>query len=273
MLTLIIGAVAGFIVAAICAVPNGLDWGWGWGILPGMLAVIAVHLGISLLIRRKIKQVNNKIQELMMEVRHKVELKQQQFMRRPVGSQKMMMDVLEKEQNNGILAAVEACDMFEPFFKWNFILKKQTNTMKMAFYYQLKDYEKVDQLLPKCLLMDSQSLAMKLARLYKKKDPSLDKFFRKKCSRAKGENAVLLYSLYAWILVKQDRVADAIKTLVDARKKTDSEIITSNWEHLVNGRVKHFSNSGLGEIWYALNLEEMKAPKVKQQHQMRGFRA
>lgn len=272
MLTLIIGIVTGFIVAAICAAPEILDWGWGWGALAGVLAVIAVQLGISLAIRRKVQQVNNKIQELMMDVRRRVELKQQQFMRRPVGSQKMMMQVLEKEQNDGIREAITACDMFEPLFKWNFILKKQSNTMKMAFYYQLREYDKVDELLPKCLLMDSQSIAMKMARMYKTKNEGLDKFFRKKCAASKGENAVLLYSLYAWILVKQDRVDDAIKLLVDARKKTDSEIINSNWEHLVNGRIKHFSNSGLGEIWYAIGLEEPKMPKVKQQHQTRGFR-
>ncbi len=185
----------------------------------------------------------------------------------------MMMQVLEKEQDDGIRKAIEACDWFQPFFKWNLILKRQTNTMKMAFYYQLKEFDKVDELLPQCLLMDSQSTAMKLARMYKRKDPGLDKFFRKKCSGTKGQNAVLLFSLYAWILVKQDRIADALKVLVDARKKTDNEVINSNWEHLVNNRNKHFSNSGLGETWYALALEEMKTPKVKQQHQMRGFRA
>lgn len=272
MLTLLIGIIAGIIAAAVCAAPDGLDWGWGWGVLTGILVVIAVQLAISLLLRRKIKQVNQQIQEVMLDVRRKVEFKQQQFMRRPIGSQKMMMEALEKEQNDGIRRGIAACDLLQPFFKWNLILKRQVNTMKMAFHYQLKEYDKVDELLPKCLLADSQSIAMKLARMYKRKDPGLDKFFRKKCAGAKGQNAVLLYSLYAWILVKQDRIADAIKVLVDGKKKTDDEIINTNWEHLVNGRIKHFSNSALSESWYALGLEEMKMPRAKQQHQMRGFR-
>ncbi len=272
MLTLLIGIVVGVIVAAVCAVPQGLAWGWVWGGMTGLVAVVLVQLGISLLIRRKVQHINQKIQEVMMDIRRRVEAKQQQFQRRPVGSQKMMMDVLEKEQNDGIRRAIEACDLFEPFFKWNFILKKQSCTMKMAFYYQLKEFDKVDELLPKCLMMDGQAMAMKMARMYKKKDEGIDKFFRKKCAGTKGENAVLLYSLYAWILVKQDRIDDAVKVLVNAKKKTDNEVIVSNWEHLVNGRVKHFSNSGLGEIWYAMGLEEVKMPKVKQQHQMRGFR-
>lgn len=271
MLTLIIGAIAGLIVTVVVAIPQSIDWGWGWGALAGVLTVIVVQLLISLLIRRKVMQINNKMQEVMMEVRRKVELKQQQFMRRPVGSPKMMMQVLEKEQNEGILKAIEATVMFEPLYKWNFILKRQTNTMKMALYYQLKDFEKVDELMPKALLLDSQSQAMKMARMYRLKDPKLDKYFQKKCARAKGDNAALLYSTYAWMLIKQDRADEALKLLIAAKKRTGSEVIAANWEHLVNGRVKQFSNAALGEQWYALALEEIKQPKPQVQRQRGAF--
>ena len=46
-------------------------------------------------------------------------------------------------------------------------------------------------------------------------------------------------------------------------------MIVSNWEALANDKAKSFSNTGLGELWYAMGLEEMKMPKVRQQYQYR----
>ena len=43
------------------------------------------------------------------------------------------------------------------------------------------------------------------------------------------------------------------------------KVIVKNWEMLVNGKVKHFSNAQLGELWYALGLETPKRPKITQQ--------
>lgn len=39
-------------------------------------------------------------------------------------------------------------------------------------------------------------------------------------------------------------------------------MLKENYERLVNGKFKQFSNSGLGDAWYALYLEE---PKIKPQ--------
>ena len=109
---------------------------------------------------------------------------------------------------------------------------------------------------------------MKLARMYKKNDPALDKFAKSKLKRAKGESFVVLYALYSWIMVKQDRVNDAIKLLADSKKRCDNETLNANWERLVNGKVKNFSNAALGEMWYMLHLEE---PKVKTQRMRQQF--
>lgn len=98
--------------------------------------------------------------------------------------------------------------------------------------------------------------------MYKRNEEGIDKFFNKKAARFKGEQALLPYALYSWILVKQERIDDAIKVLNQAKIKTsDNEVIVKNWEMLVNNKVKHFSNSLLGEQWYSLMLEEPKMPK------------
>ena len=101
--------------------------------------------------------------------------------------------------------------------------------------------------------------------MYKHKDPKIDKFFRWKCSRLKADAAVLPFALYSWILVKENRIDDAIKVLNDAKAKTSNETLARNREALQNGKIKQFSNAPLGEIWYALMLEEPKMQKIQQQ--------
>ena len=232
-----------------------------WDIIIGAAVFLAVTVVISQIIRVKVKKINDVLQQIMQETQHKLMMMQSQFSRRPLGSPKTMMQALEKEQAAGIRRVIDACDAFTPLYRWNFLLDRQINTMKMAFYYQLKDFAKVDELMPKCLFIDPQSVCFKMARMYMRGDDGIDKLFRKKCSSLKEPACVLPYSLYAWILVRQERYDDALKLLVECKKKTDNEVIVRNWELLANKKYKSFSNSGLGETWYALGLEEMRMPK------------
>ena len=257
IIALLTGGVAGGIAHA-----GGLSR--PWSVTIGMLAFLAVVITVSQMIRIKIKKINAGIQQVMEEVQHKIMVMQNQFMRRPPGSQKMMMQALEKEQAAGIRRAIAACEAFTPLYRWSFLLDRQINTMKMAFYFQLKEFDQVDALMGKCLFFDPQSVCLKMARMYMRKDEGIDKLFKKKCRSLKEPACILPYSLYAWILVKQERYEDALKLLVEAKKKTDNETILRNWEMLANKKYKNFSNSGLGEMWYALGLEEIRIPKQQQ---------
>lgn len=229
MIGLTLALIAGIIVATVFILPAAIGWGWIFGIFMFVLTVILVHLLISLIIRKDIKRITTNIQNILTESQHKVEFRQQQFMRRPIGSPQMMMQILEKEQNEGIRQALVECEKLEPLCKWNLMVHWQINTMRVPLYFQLKEFDQLDQSLKKCLLVDSQIIGIKLARLYKTKDSKLDKFFKRKCASSKSDSAVLLYSAYAWMLVKQERYADALKVMVDAKKKSDNEFILRNW--------------------------------------------
>jgi len=261
MYSLIIALLAGAAAGGISRV-SGLSV--PWSVFIGLAAFLAVTAVISQIIRVKVKKLNDALQQIMEETRHKIMMMQNQFMRRPLGSQKTMLMALEKEQNAGIRRAIEACDAFVPYYPWSFLLDRQMNTMKMAFYYQLKEFDQVDRLMPKCLFIDPQSVCLKMARMYMKNEDGIDKLFKKKCRSLKEPACILPYSLYAWILVKQEKYEDALKLLVECKKKTDNETIVRNWEMLANNKYKSFSNAGLGEMWYAMGLEEMKMPKQQQ---------
>ena len=231
-----------------------------WGIFWGILAMLIVQISIALVIRRKTTKINQRIQDVMMEVQKKLTVKQQQFMRRPTDPKQMMQQFV-KEQNAGLERAIEVCDAFRPLYNWSFLLERQINTMKMAFNYQLKRYDEADRLMEKSLLLDPQSISMKMARMYKRNESGIDRFFKKKCKRLKGKNCILPYSLYAWILIKQEKPDEAFTVMTEAKKRVENDVIVQNWEALANKKPKSFSNAGLGEMWYALALEEPKMPK------------
>ena len=230
-----------------------------------MVAVfLVVHIIISLLLRVQSKKINANLQALMLEIQQKIQGMQNRMMHRPTGSPKQMMQILEREQQAGLDRMIAALDQFQPLYKWSFLMKRQVNTMKMAFLFQQKKFDEVDKLLPHCLILDAQSVTIKMVRMFKNNDPKLDKFFRRRGRRFKGDNAVIPYAAYSWMLVKQDRIEDAIAALTEARKQTSNEILERNREMLLNGKVKQFSNAPLAEAWYALQLEEPKQPKIQQ---------
>ena len=66
------------------------------------------------------------------------------------------------------------------------------------------------------------------------------------------------------ILVKNGEIEEAIKVLLKGKSVTENDTIAKNWESLVNGKVKSFSNADIGDQWYSLYLEEPKNTKPKQ---------
>ena len=114
-------------------------------------------------------RVHNRItavlQGIMQETQRRIMVKQNQFMRRPLGQEQMIKE-LEKEQAIGIDQMIKALDLYKPLYLWQPMLKKQVNTMRMMFCYQKREFDQVDVLLKNCLLMDAQSISMKMARMF-----------------------------------------------------------------------------------------------------------
>ncbi len=264
MLTVIISAIIGILIGW----GSYYEWGWSWAAANGIIMAIACQLLIGLFIRRKVSKINEKIQGVMTDAQSKINRMAQGFQRRPLGSIKEMQKMLEKEQNESVRKALEVSKEMAKWFKWNFLLEKQINTMRMLLHFQLREIEEVDKLMPKCLMMDVRAVAIKIVRMYKKGNQDFHKLFARKAKRLKDDDAALLYGLYSWILVKEGQADKALAALIEAKKKTSNETIIQNWENLANGRIKQFSNAGMGDMWYSLYLEE---PKVKPQKMRRSF--
>ncbi len=89
--------------------------------------------------------------------------------------------------------------------------------------------------------------------------------YNKGIKRFKGDKTTLIYALYSWILVKENKLEEAVVVLDEGKKKTENDVLKANWEHVVNNRIKRFSNAGLGDNWYVLALEDIKPVKQRAQ--------
>ena len=263
MLTLIIAVLVG----TLCGFGAAHEWKLGWGITCGILGFLGTQLTIGLFLRGAIKRRQDRIQKILLDAQQKINKQLNLFQIRPPSSQKAAQQILEKIQVEATRKALEATEDFRSLYIWNLMLRKQIEAMRAQLYFQLRDFKKTDECLAHAMLLDPQAVAIKLVRLYRNEDPELDKFYAAKFRRARGEGAAFLASIYAWMKLKQGDEKAALEALTDATKKSDHPVLIENRDKLVNGKAKQFSNSGFGDMWYALYLEE---PKMKQQRQRQG---
>ena len=233
---------------------------WWWAILWTLLVFAATMIGINFAVKKKVTLLMNELQRMMLEGRDTIQKKVAEFQRRPVGDPKTAMAQLEKMQRQQIETALEFTKKLEPFASWTPLLGRQINTTRMQFNYQLKQFKEVDALMPKCIILDPLSGAMKIARQYKTEVPlaEMEKTFKQISSRLRYNQSTLLYSLMAWIYVKNNDEANAYKTLVKACETNENDTLKKNRDRLANGKMREFSNANFGDEWYALFLEEPK---------------
>ena len=183
-------------------------------------------------------------------------------------AQQMRME-LERHQKQIIGSALAATSKLEPLVNWVPLLSRQITTMRMQFNYQMQEFGKVDELMPKCLFMDPMTVAMRLAQMSRRKKPveEIRKAFDKMVLRLKYNNSKLPYATMAWILVKEGKLDDAHHVMVEACRHNENDVLKENRDALANNKVSQFSNAGFGDEWYALFLEQ---PRVNMRRQAPG---
>jgi len=235
-----------------------------------MVGFITCSVLVSRAMAKKLKAVMDVVQAHLTTCQEDAYKLINRFQAKPMGSQKLMQDRIEQVMEKGVREALGLLDQAKPLYRWNILAERQINTVRFQLLYQIKEFEPADALLSKILVMEPITLAMKLARLYKTNDPSLEKVFRKGVRKFKSDKAALIYSLYAWILLQQDRHDDALAVLEEGKTKTEDETLVRNWQAVANKRYGQFSNAGLGDQWYALHLEKPTKPRAGGKGQLKN---
>ncbi len=244
----------------------------GWSIFWGFLAFIVSMSAINWIVRKKIMRIMMEIQEIMTNGQKQIQTKVNKFQSRPTGDPKRLMDEAEKLQKKVLTDALEFTNNLEKFRKWTPLFGRQLNTTRMQFYYQMKDFKKVDDLLPRTLILDPTSASMKLARMYSNKADiaEVEKAFNKAAARLKYNQSALLYALMSWIYVKNGMPEKAHTLLIKGCKSNENETLKRNLDRLANNKIREFSNANFGDEWFALFLEQPKIQYRRQQPRMDG---
>jgi hypothetical protein len=242
--------------------------GTGGTIAAGLAGFLIPQLLIGFVVRKKIAAVQNQLQTLLLNGRQQISRKIQMFQNKPGGNIKQIQRQLEADQNALLTEALASVAHFEPFKKWNLLMGRQIDTMRLQFLYQLKDFDAVDQLLAikgplkGPMMLDPLTVAMKMARQYLRGDlKGLEKTFQRHIRWMRGDRGTLLYGIMSWVYVKQGESSKAQLLLAKAKETTANETLALNWEKLSNRKESQFSNAGLGEEWYGLYLETPPIPK------------
>ncbi len=237
----------------------------GWSSLAGMVGFCAALIVLSRIFGRKLKERFDKVQQTLETAREEANKVAMRVQGRGKGmSPKLLQKKIEKQMAEAVDESIKILDDAKPLYKWTILADRQVATFKMQLFFQNKKFEEVDELLPKALYFDPMSYAMKMTREYQKKDmDAVAKTFKKASKKFKGEKAALVYSTYAWMLVKQKDLDKALEVLKEAKEKTANEEIERNWQAIANNKPNQFSNNFLGEQWYALHLEKPKQSRAR----------
>ena len=248
-----------------------LDLGTGWSITAGAVGFMVCNFAFGMVIKKKIQAVMDRVQLIMADGQKRLQAKMQRWQLRPPGSIQAAQREVESDTRVFVKEALAATEDLRKFRFWVPMIERQMATAQVQLSWMIKDFKKVDELMPKALMLDPTMSAMKLARLQMLEAPieEMRKVYEMGVRRLRYNQNALLAGCWSWILVKRGLVDDAFKALTEALKNSDNETLKANHEHLMNNRVAHFTNSGLGDQWYSLQLEE---PRVRAQRQRPVYR-
>ena len=247
------------------------DWGTGWSIFAGLVG-FGVFQGVAgYLVQKRVKREMDKVQDILLEGQKQLQQKMQRWQIRPPGSIQAAQREIAEDTKVFVKKALEQTKALEKYRLWVPLMGRQIATARLQLSWMIKDFKTVDELMPKALLIDPTMSAIKMARLYmlKASTDEIAKVYRKGVSRVRYNGNVLLAATMSWVQVQKGDVDGAFKTLTEALKKSDNETLKQNHEFLMNNRVGHFSNAGIGDQWYSLLLEE---PRMRAQRQRSVYR-
>ena len=247
------------------------DWGLGWSIFAGV-AGFGVFQGVfGFVLQRKVKRDMEKVQGILVAGQKQLQQKMQRWQMRPPGSIQAAQNEIFADTKVFVKEALAQTETLRKYRLWVPMMDRQIATAQLQLNWMIKEFKVVDKLMPKALCIDPTMSAIKMARMYTLGEPTeaIAKVYQKGVGRVRYNGNVLLAATMSWIQVQRNDADGAFKTLTEALKKSDNETLKQNHEQLMNNRVAHFSNSGIGDQWYSLYLEE---PRVRTQRQRSVYR-
>ena len=258
MITLVIAIAVAF--GGFSAAHYGADLGMGWSIFLGFVSFGVFQAAFLFFIQRKVKVDMARVQGILDGGQKRIQQKMQRWRMRPPGSIKAAQKEIADDTRVYVKEALAETECLRKYRLWMPMIERQMATEQLKLNWMIKDFKRVDELMPKAMFFDPTIVAIKLARQQMRGEEiaEMEKTYRKGVRRLRYNQNVLLAATWSWILVKRGMVDEAFKALTEALKNSDDATLKRNHECLMNNKVAHFNNSGIGDQWYFLFLEEQK---------------
>ena len=247
------------------------DLGIGWSVFLGLVSFGVFQGVFGFFLQRRVKGDMAKVQGILEAGQKRLQQKMQRWQMRPPGSIQAAQKEIADDTRVFVKEALAETENLRRYRLWVPMIERQMATAQLQLNWMIKDFRRVDELMPKAMFLDPTTVAMKLARqqMLGADIAEMEKVYRKGVRRLRYNQNVLRAATWSWILVNRGKVDEAFKALTEALKSSDDATLKRNHECLMNNKVAHFSNSGIGDQWYSLFLEE---PKIKAQRPRSVYR-
>ncbi len=230
--SLIVGAVA---TIAFSFLFGGGDFELAYGIVPGIIAQIAVFIYLA---RKSIAEVERVMKEGQALVEKKkvdqgIEIMQSAY---PAARKQIFLESQIDGQIGLILYASKRFDESEPYLKRSFKKNWMPRAMLGVLYYKRKKYDEMKEVFEEAVMANKKQ--------------------------------ALLWNLYAYCMWKQGNRDAAIDILVRAKEHLDKDEKTDkNLKALQNN--KKMKMRGWNMLWYQFHLDRPPAQRMQQQFRRR----
>ena len=247
------------------------DFGLGWSIFLGIASFAAFQGVAGFVLQRKVKRDMEEVQAILEGGQRRLQQKMARWQMRPPGSMQAAQKEILEDTKVFVKEALAKTETLAKYRLWIPMMERQIATAKVQLSWMIKDFKTVDALMPRALLIDPSMACIKMARMYMLDKPTdeIAKVYSKAVAHARYNGNVLPAATMSWVQVKRGDTDGAFKTLTEALKKSDDETLKRNHESLMNNRPAKFTNSGIGDRWYSLLLEE---PRMRVQRQRPVYR-
>ncbi len=226
---------------------GGGDFNGWYGILPALIALVAVYL---VLVRRTLKQVEAVMSRAQVEMTRA----QESLMR-------LGKPPTEKQLKDAIMGSVKIIKEGYKYKRWQFLVESQINAQVGTLLYAVKEFDGAEPYLRNAFLRNWMAQAMLAVTHFRKKKYDEMKATFEAAVKANKKEA-LLWSIYAWCLWKNSDREGAIAVLNRAKEHCKDERVEENLLNLQNN--KKMKMSGWKETWYQFHLAKPPAQKVQQ---------
>ena len=135
------------------AVGTGLGFsgvcGIGWSVTLGVLTFVAVNIILGRIVQKRVKAAMDSVQNVLLDGQKRLQAKMARWQMRPPGSIQAAQAEIARDQKVFVCEALERTEMLHRFDNWVPMMRRQIATAQFQLYWMIKDFKKVDELMPK----------------------------------------------------------------------------------------------------------------------------